>query len=67
MTKKELDKAVVETTKQLEDWFVANPKRRVCRAELWYGKQYKIKRKDVLGQLAKIAAATKTQPIKKST
>lgn len=67
ITAAELAKAVKETTQLIEDWFVANPKRRVCNAELWYGKRHKIKRRDVGSQLQKIADHTEVKGTRKST
>lgn len=40
---------------QIEEWFKANPKRRVCNVEIWYGKAYKIKRKNVTAQVTALA------------
>lgn len=35
------------TIKKINKWFKDNPKRRVCRAELWYGDVVSIKRNAV--------------------
>lgn len=29
---------------QIEEWFKNNPRRRICRTAVWYGKSIKIKR-----------------------
>lgn len=47
----ELREAAAKTILQLDEWFNNNPKRRVCRAELWYGRSHKIKRKNVADQI----------------
>lgn len=51
LSEAELRAAAETLIPQLEGWFENNPKRRVCTAELWYGGSYKIKRKDVRGQI----------------
>ena len=51
MSKKGLRKSAKETIPQIEEWFQKNPKRRVCKVELWYGRHASIKRKDVAAQI----------------
>jgi hypothetical protein len=50
----ELRNSMLNAVKQIDDWFTNNPKRRVCKTELWYGRTHTIKKKDVRGQLIKI-------------
>lgn len=47
----ELRKLAAETIPKVSAWFEANPKRRVCTAELWYGKRLKLKRKTFEAQI----------------
>lgn len=49
--KKELLESAKDTITQLEQWFTLNPRRRVCKAELWYGEAHTIKRKDIKEQI----------------
>lgn len=56
LTEKQLKKDASEVVKNLTKWFKDNPKRKVCRAELWYGKMHSIKRKNIKGQINKIVA-----------
>lgn len=56
LTEKQLKKAASEVVKNLTKWFKDNPKRKMCRAELWYGKMYSIKRKNIKGQINEIVA-----------
>lgn len=51
MSEKELRDSAAEVIPQIEAFFTKNPKRRVCRSELWYGKTYSIKKKDVTEQI----------------
>lgn len=51
LSEEELRKSAQETIPQVESWFANNPKRRVCKAELWYGKRLSIKRKNVAEQV----------------
>jgi chaperone required for assembly of F1-ATPase len=48
MTEKELRKAATEATTQILDWFEANPRRKICRAELMYGRHLKVTRGQVV-------------------
>jgi hypothetical protein len=45
--RKEAKKAIRDIAK----WFEQNPKRRVCKAELWYGKIISIKRATIEKQI----------------
>jgi hypothetical protein len=47
----ELRASAEEIIPKIEAFFSQNPRRRVCRSELWYGKVYSIKKKDVAGQI----------------
>jgi len=51
MTEENLRKAAEAAISQVGGWFQQNPKRRVCRAELWYGKHLSLKRKTVAAQI----------------
>lgn len=51
MTEDDLRKVAAEAIPKIEGWFQQNPKRRVCRAELWYGKHLSLKRKTVAAQI----------------
>lgn len=51
VSEEELRKMAQETIQQVEAWFVKNPKRRVCRVEVWYGKHLSIKRKTISEQV----------------
>lgn len=50
-TKEVLFKEAEETINGIEQFFISNPKRKVCGCELWYGEYHKIKRKDVRTQI----------------
>ena len=54
MTEKELRDSAAEAVPQIEAFFAQNPKRRVCRTELWYGKAQSIKKKNVADQLTAV-------------
>lgn len=43
----ELRKIARDGIKGIKGWFDANPKRRVCHAELWHGIQCTVTRKNV--------------------
>lgn len=47
MSPGELQAAADKTKPEIAAWFAANPKRRVCNAQLWYNKPYKIRRKTI--------------------
>jgi hypothetical protein len=66
LTPKQLNDAVAELTKGITEWFEKNPKRRICRAELWHGKAAKIPRNKVAETLQKYADETKTVPPRKA-
>jgi hypothetical protein len=48
---KKLKKDAKDLIPKIEQWFKDNPKRRVCRTELWYGKCINIRRKTVAEQI----------------
>lgn len=52
MTAKELDKAAKQCKVEVANWFATHPKRRVCNAQLWYGRVYKIKRTQIAEGIA---------------
>jgi len=47
----ELRDSAEEIIPKIETFFIQNPKRRVCRSELWYGKTHSIKKKNVADQI----------------
>lgn len=51
--KREGEKAVAG----IEKWFADNPKRRVCNAEVWYGKRAKIRKGHVQEDMDKAVEA----------
>ena len=51
LSKKQLLKEAKETINQINEWFEKNPTRKVCKAELWYGKIYTIKRNTVADRI----------------
>jgi hypothetical protein len=51
LTEQELRDSAAESIPKIESWFVQNPRRRVCRTELWYGETKSIKRKNVADQI----------------
>lgn len=55
-TKEVLFKEAEDTIYGIEQFFISNPKRKVCASELWYGEYHKIKRKDVRTQVLAIVA-----------
>jgi len=57
VSKKQIAKDVKETTPKLEQWFVDNPKRRICRATLWYGRMVGIRRGHVPEDVRAAASA----------
>ena len=50
--RQEAKKAIRDIT----SWFENNPKRRVCKTEMWYGKMHSIKRKTITEQVDEAAA-----------
>jgi len=65
MPEDELRKTAADAIDQINSWFTSNPKRRVCHAELWYGKRLAIKRKTVAKQINTLLAETLTKQAKK--
>ena len=41
---KEIKKGGKDAIKQIEKWFKANPKKKVCHAQVWYGKMKNVRR-----------------------
>ena len=56
MTKEALAKSVEETIQRVGNWFKENPKRSVCKSELWYGKKVSLTRKNYEQQIRDVAA-----------
>lgn len=44
LTARELDEAAAGAKRDIAAWYKANPKRRVCNAQFWYGRMYKIRK-----------------------
>ncbi len=61
MTKKELENSLNDTIERLRCWFQDNPKRRTCRAKLWFGHAEVLKRKTWEKQVRDYAATVKTK------
>lgn len=57
-TQEEIEKLHKEALDGIGEFFANNPKRRVCKAKLYYGQVYKIRRKHIFSDLgwAKIEA-----------
>lgn len=64
MTEENLRKAAADAIVKVEGWFTQNPKRRVCRAELWYSKHLSIKRKTVAAQINALLEETLTDELR---
>ena len=62
LTEQQLRDSAAEAIPKIETWFVQNPRRRVCRTELWYGKTQSIKKKDVEGQINAIVEELLNKP-----
>jgi hypothetical protein len=60
LTKKELEESAKQAIVQVTQWFESNPKRKVCKAKLWYGKTVKIRRGHVAEDVNAEAAQTET-------
>ena len=54
LSEKTLRKEANDVIKKLQTWFDKNPKRRVCRSELWYGRYVTLKRNTFKQQIEKI-------------
>jgi hypothetical protein len=57
LSEQELRDSAANTIPKIEAFFVQNPKRRVCRTELWYGRTQSIKKKNVAEQINAIVDA----------
>ena len=57
LSEQELRDSAAAAIPKIETFFVQNPKRRVCRTELWYGKSQSIKKKNVAEQINAIVDA----------
>lgn len=42
-----MEKEAVTLKADLTKWFAANPKRRVCNAQVWYGRAVKIRKNTI--------------------
>ena len=60
-TKAQLEKHVDEAIKGVRKFFKDNPKRRVCKAELFYGKMMSLKPETFEKQIRDEAAKTDTK------
>lgn len=47
MSRKEIDKAAKEAIKGITKFFEDNPKRRICKAELFYGQVVKVRKNHI--------------------
>jgi len=54
LSEKTLRKEAKDVIKKLQSWFDENPKRRICRTELWYGKYVALNRNTFKQQIEKI-------------
>jgi len=52
---KTIRKEAKEVIQKITEWFQNNPKRRVCDAQLWYGRRLKVKRKMIAEQVNGLA------------
>ena len=52
---KEIRKEAKESVTLIEDWFEANPKRKVCNTKVWYGKMVKIHKGKVAEEINRFA------------
>jgi len=64
MTKQEVAEMAAAAIKGIEKWFEEHPKKKVCNAELFYGKHYKIHRGTVAIEVGKIADGLQTKELK---
>jgi hypothetical protein len=51
LSEQELRDSAAAAIPKIETFFVQNPKRRVCRTELWYGRTQSIKKKNIAEQI----------------
>jgi hypothetical protein len=54
---KEIRQTAKESIEGVTKWFAEHPKRRICRVEVWYGRQIKVKRTTVAQQINEAAEA----------
>ena len=57
LTEPELRRDAKSAIRQITKWFKANPNRRVCRSQLWYGKQITVKRATLKADIDKALKA----------
>jgi hypothetical protein len=55
----EIDKDAESVKADITKWFAANPKRRVCNAQVWYGQVVKVHRARVAKDIDAAALAAK--------
>jgi len=55
VTNKQILKDAKKAVKQIQEWFGQNPNRRICKAELWYGKVAKIRKNHIEADINKAA------------
>lgn len=53
ITEPELRRDAKSALRQITKWFKANPNRRVCRTQLWYGKTITVKRNTIKADIDK--------------
>ena len=63
VTDKEIRKDAKTSIPKVEAWFEANPKRKSCNTQVWYGEMITIRRghveEDVMGAMRKALASNK--------
>ncbi len=59
-TKKDVKQDVKALKKGVRKFFEDNPKRKVCRAEVWFGKVLAVKKDNIDAAIDKAAAAVET-------
>jgi hypothetical protein len=55
VSEKTIREEAKDTIERITEWFQAYPRRRVCRAELWYGKMVSVRKKHVEEDINKAA------------
>jgi len=55
----EIDKTAEKVKADVAKWFAANPKRRVCNAQVWYNRVVKIRRAHAAKDIDAAAKAAK--------
>jgi hypothetical protein len=65
MTPEQADDISAQAKAGIKKFFENNSKRRICKADLWYGKRFTIKRKDVDAQIDEARKGIETTADKK--